>query len=40
MDFNFVYVVDNFYFFIVSGMVMFANEFKTKKNQKLTEIKN
>ena len=22
------------------GMVMYANEFKTKENQKLTEIKN
>ena len=45
-DFDFVYVVFPFLFqliFIFSsylGMVMYANEFKTKENQKLTEIKN
>ena len=41
-----VYVVVNFFFFfffifpLFLGMVMYANEFKTKENQKLTEIKN
>ena len=41
-----VYVVVNFLFQLVFifplfwGMVMYANEFKTKEKQKLTEIKN
>ena len=41
VDFNFVYVVVN-YFFIFHCfwvMVIYANESKTKENQKLTEIK-
>ena len=29
----------NFYFLLFLGMVMYANEFKTKEKQKLTEIK-
>ena len=42
----FVYVVVNFLFQLIFifplflGMVMYANEFKTKEKQKLTEIKN
>ena len=40
VDFNFVYVVVNFIFPLFLGMVMYANEFKAKENQKLTEIKN
>ena len=45
-DFDFVYVVVHFYFssflffHLFQGMVKYANEFKTKENQKLTEIKN
>ena len=41
-----VYVVVNFLFQLIFifplfwGMVMYANEFKTKEKQKLTEIKN
>ena len=41
-----VYVVVNFLFQLIFifplfwGMVMYANEFKTKVKQKLTEIKN
>ena len=41
-----VYVVVNFLsqlifiFPLFLGMVMYANEFKTKKKQKLTKIKN
>ena len=41
-----VYVVVNFLFRLIFifplfwGMVMYANEFKTKEKQKLTEIKN
>ena len=40
------YVVVNFLFQLIFifplfwGMVMYANEFKTKEKQKLTEIKN
>ena len=43
---RFVYVVVNFLFQLIFifqlfwGMVMYANEFKTKEKQKLTEIKN
>ena len=43
---GFVYVVVNFLFQLIFifplfwGMVMYANEFKTKEKQKLTEIKN
>ena len=43
---DFVYVVVNFLFQLIFifplfwGMVMYANEFKTKEKQKLTEIKN
>ena len=43
---NDVYVVVNFLFQLIFifplfwGMVMYANEFKTKEKQKLTEIKN
>ena len=42
----YVYVVVNFLFQLIFifplfwGMVMYANEFKTKEKQKLTEIKN
>ena len=42
----FIYVVVNFLFQLIFvfplfwGMVMYANEFKTKEKQKLTEIKN
>ena len=45
-DLNIVYVVVNFLFQLIFifplfwGMVMYANEFKTKEKQKLTEIKN
>ena len=41
-----IYVVVNFLFQLIFvfplfwGMVMYANEFKTKEKQKLTEIKN
>ena len=35
-DFDSVHVI----FPLFLGMVMYANEFKTKENQKLTEIKN
>ena len=41
-----VYVVVNFLFQLIFifplfwGMVMYANEYKTKEKQKLTEIKN
>ena len=41
-----VYVVVNFLFQLIFifplflGMVIYANEFKTKEKQKLTEIKN
>ena len=41
-----VYVVVNFLFQLIFifplfwGMVMYANEFKTKEKQKLTEVKN
>ena len=43
---NGVYVVVNFLFQLIFifplfwGMVMYANEFKTKEKQNLTEIKN
>ena len=43
---HYVYVVVNFLFQLIFifplfwGMVMYANEFKTKEKQKLTEIKN
>ena len=37
-DFDFVQFIFIFPSFL--GMVMYANEFKTKENQKLTEIKN
>ena len=43
---DYVYVVVNFLFQLIFifplfwGMVMYANEFKTKEKQKLTEIKN
>ena len=43
---NYVDVVVNFLFQLIFlfplfwGMVMYANEFKTKEKQKLTEIKN
>ena len=43
---NVVYVVVNFLFQLIFifplfwGMVMYANEFKTKEKQKLTEVKN
>ena len=43
---DFVYVVVNFLFQLIFifplfwGMVMYANDFKTKEKQKLTEIKN
>ena len=43
---NNIYVVVNFLFQLIFifplflGMVMYANEFKTKEKQKLTEIKN
>ena len=43
---NLGYVVVNFLFQLIFvfplfwGMVMYANEFKTKEKQKLTEIKN
>ena len=43
---KYVYVVVNFLFQLIFifplfwGMVMYANEFKTKEKQKLTEIKN
>ena len=43
---GFVNVVVNFLFQLIFifplfwGMVMYANEFKTKEKQKLTEIKN
>ena len=42
----YIYVVVNFLFQLIFsfplfwGMVMYANEFKTKEKQKLTEIKN
>ena len=45
-DLKGVYVVVNFLFQLIFifplfwGMVMYANEFKTKEKQKLTEIKN
>ena len=45
-DILYVYVVVNFLFQLIFifplfwGMVMYANEFKTKEKQKLTEIKN
>ena len=41
-----IYVVVNFLFQLIFifplflGMVMYAKQFKTKENQKLTEIKN
>ena len=44
--FKCIYVVVNFLFQLIFifplfwGMVMYANEFKTKEKQKLTEIKN
>ena len=34
--FDFIYVVVNFIFPLFLGMVMYANELKTKVNQKLT----
>ena len=43
---SFSYVVVNFLFQLIFifplfwGMIMYANEFKTKEKQKLTEIKN
>ena len=48
LDVSFIlgYVVVNFLFQLIFsfplfwGMVMYANEFKTKEKQKLTEIKN
>ena len=30
----------NFYFFVVLGTVLYANEFEANEKQKLTEIKN
>ena len=45
-NFQQIYVVVNFLFQLIFifplfwGMVMYANEFKTKEKQKLTEIKN
>ena len=42
----YIYVIVNFLFQLIFifplfwGMVMYANEFKTKEKQKLTEIKN
>ena len=42
VDFDFVCVVVLLIFIFPSflGMIMYANEFKAKENQKLTEIKN
>ena len=43
---RYIYVVVNFLFQLIFifplfwGMVMYANEFKTKEKQKLTEIEN
>ena len=34
-----IYVIVNFYFPFFWGMIMYANEFKTRKKQKLTEVK-
>ena len=45
-NYSYIYVVVNFLFQLIFifplfwGMVMYANEFKTKEKQKLTEIKN
>ena len=46
IPYMYIYVVVNFLFQLIFifplflGMVIYANEFKTKEKQKLTEIKN